>query len=52
MIQAPATNKLDTFSPTRARRMNRLAQREMRFLRLNVVCAMTVLLFTAIATAV
>jgi hypothetical protein len=31
---------------------DRLAQREMRFLRLNVVCAMTVLLFTAIATAV
>ena len=30
----------------------RLAQREMRFLRLNVVCARTVLLFTAIATAV
>jgi len=30
----------------------RLAAREARFLRLNVVCAMTVLLFTAIATAV
>ena len=30
----------------------RLAAREARFLRLNVICAMTVLLFTAIATAV
>jgi len=26
MIQAPATNKLDSFSPTMARRMNRLAK--------------------------
>ena len=31
---------------------DRLAQREIRFLRLNVICAMTVLLFTAMATAV
>jgi len=52
----PAMTRLALLGEARpemaAAERDRLAQREMRFLRLNVVCAMTVLLFTAIATAV
>jgi hypothetical protein len=52
----PAMSRLALLGESRpemaAAERDRLAQREMRFLRLNVVCAMTVLLFTAIATAV
>jgi len=52
----PAMSRLALLGESRpemaAAERDRLAQREMRFLRLNVVCAMTVLFFTAIATAV
>ena len=52
----PAMSRLALLGESRpemaAAERDRLAQREMRFLRLNVICAMTVLLFTAMATAV
>jgi uncharacterized membrane protein len=52
----PSMTRLALFGDSRPElaeaEQERLARREIRYLRLNVVCAMAVLLFTAIATAV
>ncbi len=55
-ILYPAMSRLallgETHPETAAAERDRLARREVRLLRVNVVCALGVLLFTAIATAV
>jgi uncharacterized membrane protein len=52
----PAMTRLALFTASQPEiaeaEQGKLTRREIRYLRLNVVCAMTVLLFTAIATAV
>jgi hypothetical protein len=52
----PAMTRLALFTASQPEiaeaEQEKLTRREIRYLRLNVVCAMIVLLFTAIATAV